>query len=194
LVKINYLFVYLSAGTKKKIFIPLSYKLLGSKASIVGVYSPHCLKVKGLSLAVTPGTGELKMSKMTYFSRYLRCFFTEKKNDANYAYTHIEGISFLGSSQGILMGQCHCTVDLLFDWFGISCTATEIFCFYLENSLIQTSQTGGQWYSDTSPFSIPCCSIHENVGCSNGNVLSINLFLCKMKFSLRLRPYPGKSY
>jgi hypothetical protein len=30
------------------------------------------------------------------------------------------------------------------------------FCFYLQNKLIQTSQTGGQWYSDTSPFSIPC--------------------------------------
>jgi hypothetical protein len=25
----------------------------------------------------------------------------------------------------------------------------------LQNSLIQTSQAGGQWYSDTSPFSIP---------------------------------------
>jgi hypothetical protein len=32
---------------------------------------------------------------------------------------------------------------------------TDNFCFYLQNSLIQTSQTGGQWYSDTSPFSIP---------------------------------------
>ncbi len=30
-----------------------------------------------------------------------------------------------------------------------------IFCFYLQNRLIQTSQTGGLWYSDTSPFSIP---------------------------------------
>jgi hypothetical protein len=29
------------------------------------------------------------------------------------------------------------------------------FCFYLQNRLIQTSETGGQWYSDTSPFSIP---------------------------------------
>ncbi len=28
-------------------------------------------------------------------------------------------------------------------------------CFYLQNRLIQTSQTGGQWYSGTSPFSIP---------------------------------------
>jgi hypothetical protein len=25
------------------------------------------------------------------------------------------------------------------------------FCLYLQNRLIQTSQTGGQWYSDTSP-------------------------------------------
>ncbi len=30
------------------------------------------------------------------------------------------------------------------------------FCFYLQNRLIQTSQTGGQQYSDASPFSIPC--------------------------------------
>ena len=33
---------------------------------------------------------------------------------------------------------------------------TDNFCFYLQNRLIQTSQTGGQWYSNTSPFSIPC--------------------------------------
>jgi hypothetical protein len=115
----------------KKIYIQLTSKLHGSLASggsTVVIYLPHCLKVKGLSLAFTPGTGELKMSKTTYFSRYLRFFFTEKKNDANYAYTHIEGISFLGSSQGILMGQYHCTVDLLFDWFGISCMTTEFFC------------------------------------------------------------------
>jgi hypothetical protein len=33
---------------------------------------------------------------------------------------------------------------------------TDNFCFYLQIRLIQTNQTGGQWYSDTSPFSIPC--------------------------------------
>jgi hypothetical protein len=33
---------------------------------------------------------------------------------------------------------------------------TDNFCFYLQNRLIQTSQTGGQQYSDTSPFNIPC--------------------------------------
>ncbi len=53
--------------------------------------------------------------------------------------------------QGILKG----VVDLRFDWFGISCMTTDNFCFYLQNRLIQTSQTGGQRYSDTSPFSIP---------------------------------------
>jgi hypothetical protein len=53
-------------------------------------------------------------------------------------------------------GKYHCTIDLLFYWFGISCMTTDNFCFYLQNRLIQTSQTGGQWYSDTSPFSIPC--------------------------------------
>ncbi len=33
---------------------------------------------------------------------------------------------------------------------------TNNFWFYLQNRLIQNSQTGGQLYSDTSPFSIPC--------------------------------------
>ncbi len=49
----------------------------------------------------------------------------------------------------------HCTIDLLFHWFGISCMTTDNFCFHLQNRLIQTSQTGGQQYSDTYPFSIP---------------------------------------
>jgi len=52
-------------------------------------------------------------------------------------------------------GKYHCTVDPLFDWFGNSCMTTDNFCFYLQNRLIQTSQTGGVQYSDTSAFSIP---------------------------------------
>jgi hypothetical protein len=52
-------------------------------------------------------------------------------------------------------GKYHCMVDLLFGQFGISCMTTDNFCFYFQNRLIQTSQTGGQWYIDTSPFSIP---------------------------------------
>jgi hypothetical protein len=43
----------------------------------------------------------------------------------------------------------------MFDRFGISCMTTDNFCFYLQNRLIQTSQTEGQRYSNTSPFSIP---------------------------------------
>jgi hypothetical protein len=37
---------------------------------------------------------------------------------------------------------------------------TDNFGFYLQNRLIQTSQTGGQWYPDTSPFSIPWVGFH----------------------------------
>ncbi len=36
----------------------------------------------------------------------------------------------------------------------------DSFCFYLQNRLVQTSQTGGQRYSITSPFSIPCFLRH----------------------------------
>jgi hypothetical protein len=63
--------------------------------------------------------------------------------------------SLLSLSPGNAKGYL-CTIDLLFDWLGISCMTTDKFCFYLQNRLIQTSQTVGQWYSNTSPFSIPC--------------------------------------
>jgi hypothetical protein len=33
---------------------------------------------------------------------------------------------------------------------------TDNFCVYLQNRLIQTSQTGDQWYSGIFPLSIPC--------------------------------------
>jgi hypothetical protein len=51
-------------------------------------------------------------------------------------------------------GKYHCTVDPLFD-FGLVCFANKNKNFQLSYSLFQASQTGGQWYSDTSPFSIP---------------------------------------
>jgi len=41
---------------------------------------------------------------------------------------------------------------------------TDNFCFYLQNRLIQTSQTGGQWYSDTSHLSIPWWSKYQIIG------------------------------
>jgi hypothetical protein len=40
------------------------------------------------------------------------------------------------------------------------------FCFYLQNRPIQISQTGGQWYSDTSPFSIPLPQLNNSAWCS----------------------------
>jgi hypothetical protein len=58
-------------------------------------------------------------------------------------------------AQGILKGKYHCTIDLLFDWFRISCMTTDNFRFYLQNSQTQTCQTGGQWYNDTSPLVFP---------------------------------------
>ncbi len=49
---------------------------------------------------------------------------------------------------------------------------TENFYFYLQNRLIQTSQIGGQWYSDTSHFSILWLSpIIGRRSCAGHNVL-----------------------
>ncbi len=74
--------------------------------------------------------------------------------------------------QGILKGKYHCTIDLLFDWFGISLMTTDNFCFYLQNRLIQTSQTGGQLYSDTSPYSIPCLYYESGVALALARVVN----------------------
>jgi hypothetical protein len=37
----------------------------------------------------------------------------------------------------------------MFDWFGIGCMTTDNFCFYLQNRIIQTSQTGEQEVNGT---------------------------------------------
>ncbi len=63
-------------------------------------------------------------------------------------------------NQGILKGKHHCTVDLLFDWFGLVCFANKNKNCQLSYSWFQTSQTGDQWYSDTSPFSSPWVNCH----------------------------------
>ncbi len=48
----------------------------------------------------------------------------------------------------------------------------------LSNSWYQTSQTGGQWYSDTSPLSIPCLEhAHESAGV-------LNFYACKGAYTL----------
>ncbi len=61
----------------------------------------------------------------------------------------------MGQSREYWRGKYHCTVDLLFDRFGLVCFANKNKKRQLSYSWFQTSQTGGQWYSDTSPFSIP---------------------------------------
>jgi hypothetical protein len=48
--------------------------------------------------------------------------------------------------------------------FGISCMTTDDF--------LQTSQTGGQWYNDTSPFSIPWFFIKLHTDAVNSHPLS----------------------
>jgi len=52
---------------------------------------------------------------------------------------------------------------------------TEFLCFYLQNRLIKTSQTGGKQYSDTSPFSIPCSKLVGFVAVSNFQIVVIKV-------------------
>ncbi len=59
-------------------------------------------------------------------------------------------------NQGILKGEVS-----LYHWPPVWLVWNQLYanwnlCFYLQKRLIQTSQTGSQQYSDTSPFSSPC--------------------------------------
>ncbi len=85
-------------------------------------------------------------------------------------------------------GKYHCTIDLLFDRFGISCMTTDIFCFYLQKRLIQTSQTGGQQYSDTSPFSIPCCKllVHDCISVNIDKITNLPKLFINLRNDKRL--------
>ncbi len=82
--------------------------------------------------------------------------------------------------QGILKGKYHCTIDLLFGWFRINSLTTDNICFYLQNRLIQTSQTGGQGYSDISPFSIPWHLPSKTLayGKNLGRVFKLQMWTC----------------
>jgi hypothetical protein len=51
--------------------------------------------------------------------------------------------------QGILKGKDHCTIDLLFDWFGISCVTTDNFSFLFAkqtNPNQSNRRSMVQWY------------------------------------------------
>ncbi len=75
----------------------------------------------------------------------------------------LSSIGSHGCCQGILKEKYHCTVDLLSDWFGLVCFANKNKNCQLPYSWFQTSPTGGQQYSDTSPLSIPRCCYHHHL-------------------------------
>ncbi len=70
----------------------------------------------------------------------------------------IRAVNTRGLYRENLRGKYQCTVDHLFDWFGISCMTTDN--FLIQNRLIQTSQAGGQWYSILPPLVFP--SLYRN--------------------------------
>jgi hypothetical protein len=64
-------------------------------------------------------------------------------------------LMFAGSNQGLLKGTYHCTIDLLFDWFGICCMTTDevLFLFGKQtNPNLSNRSSTVQWYF---PLSIP---------------------------------------
>ncbi len=73
----------------------------------------------------------------------------------NHKYDLLRFLTTICFSREYWRGKNHCTIDHLFDWFGLVCFANKNTNCQLSYSWFQTSQTGGQRYSDTSPFSIP---------------------------------------
>ncbi len=123
------------------------------------------------------------LNYQTFTDFYSHKFLKQKNNLLTFVTLEIQHyrdwLTLPYLNQGIQKGKYHCTVDLLFDWFGI-CSMYDNRQFFLQNRLIETSQTGGQLYSDTSPFSIPCLN-QPNV---------IKLFCCR-NWRQGMRPSPG---
>ncbi len=87
-------------------------------------------------------------------------------------------------------------IDLMFDWFGISCMTTDNFCFYLQNRLIQTSQK--QEVNDTvmlPPLVLPaqnnglveeCTLLSFNHRYRKAKIDCISLFMCPLLAQLKI--------
>jgi hypothetical protein len=71
-----------------------------------------------------------------YFSVCLYSSLTNSHHTRVKETTRFKMLLEPGNTKG---GKYQCTVDLLFDRFGISCMTTDNFCFYLQNRVIQTS-------------------------------------------------------
>ena len=56
-------------------------------------------------------------------------------------------------------GKYHCMADLLFEWFVFDLTCKSLSIQHKQSSWIQTSQTGGQSYGDTSSYEVSKCSL-----------------------------------
>jgi hypothetical protein len=65
------------------------------------------------------------------------------------------------------------------------------FCFYLQNRLIRTNQTGGQWYNDTSPFSIPCFKIRRQSQNKDRKIILSLLWISTQVFVLLAEANPS---
>jgi hypothetical protein len=64
----------------------------------------------------------------------------------------------------------------MFDWFGLVCFANKSKNCKFSYNWFQTSQIGGQQYSDTSPFCIPCWN-------------PVGIIACRQTFHHKMLPY-----
>ena len=95
-------------------------------------------------------------------------FLTQDKNSTEGSFvrllqtnTSLEGIILYPKSETtsiLCKGKYHCTADLLFDWLGFGQTSKSVVLIQ-QNSWIQTSQAGGQPYSDIPPYEVNECSL-----------------------------------
>jgi hypothetical protein len=146
--------------------LSLSFSFYNFLSLSLSLFLSHSFSLSfSLSLTVEEGIqthGQTLSERMSpgpsfQLSKWLHAYHANKVSSLVCPWQKVQTCSKRSCKREFLLkGKYNCTVDVLFDWFGISCMTTDNCCFYLQNRLIQTSQTGGQWYSDPSPFSIPC--------------------------------------
>jgi len=77
----------------------------------------------------------------------------------------------MGWSREYSRGKYHSTVELLFDWFGISCMIAANFCLYLQNRLIPNQsnrRSTVQWY-------FPACIYKVKILAYRGHIWKVKL-------------------
>jgi hypothetical protein len=133
----------LTQARRRKRHLFIHFNFLNIHFLFVDHFNNNVISQKQIALNTNFRTNRLEFKTILIFTYWITIL------------TDLTANTYKQMLQGIIKGEVS-----LYHWPPVWLVWTQLYenwkvWFYLQNRLIHTSQTGGQQYSDTSPFSIP---------------------------------------